>query len=197
MERELNINFVQTENFSPTDMEYKITTTSCDSNELMYINGEFYESAIQTNIFIDFVKTHPDAILPYKNHPHLTKGDTGYDLFAVETTTIPARGSAVVPVGLKLGYITPGYWFRIEARSGLGFKKHLFPHFGIIDNGFTGDLGVKLYNFSDQDQVIEKGKGVAQFIIYKIENANIRWIDEQDVKETERGEKGFGSSDSK
>ena len=71
---------------------------------------------------IKFVKTHPKAILPQKNHPHPELGDAGYDLFAVETTTIPAKGSAVVPVGLKLGYLTPNYWFRIEARSGNGYR---------------------------------------------------------------------------
>ena len=146
---------------------------------------------------VHFVKTHPDAILPKKNHPNPTTGDAGYDLFAVETTLIPAHGSAVVPVGMKLGYITPGYWFRIEARSGNGFKKSLEPHPGIIDNPYRGDLGVKLFNLSDKDQVIEKGAGTAQFIIYKMEDAEIKWIDEELVEATERGEKGFGSSDKK
>ena len=76
-------------------------------------------------------------------------GDTGFDLVAVEQTTILQRGSAVVPVGLTLADITPGYWIRIEPRSGLGFKHNLQPHLGVIDNGYRGDLAVKLYNFSD------------------------------------------------
>ena len=66
---------------------------------------------------------------------------------------------------------------------------------GIIDNSYRGDLGIKLFNFSDQDQIIEKGKGVAQFIIYPILSAEIQWTEQ--VRETERGEKGFGSSDNK
>lgn len=144
---------------------------------------------------IKFVKTHPDAILPSKNHPDPLTGDTGYDIFATESTIIPARGSAVIPVGIKLGYITPGYWIKVEARSGNGFKKHLMPHFGVLDNGYKGDLGIKLYNLSDKDQVIEKGAGAAQLVIYKIENTEVSWILEEEVEASERGEKGFGSSD--
>lgn len=148
-------------------------------------------------IKVKFVKTHEDAILPTKNDANRYTGDSGYDLFAVEDTIIPARGYAVVDVGLKLGYITPSFWFRIEARSGNGFKKHLEPHPGIIDNGYRGELGVKLFNLSDEDQIIEKGKGVAQFVVYKLENTRVYWMEEEDVKETVRGANKFGSSDKK
>ena len=44
---------------------------------------------------IKFKKTNDDAILPRKAHPDSKTGDTGYDLFAVEDTSIPAKGSAV------------------------------------------------------------------------------------------------------
>ena len=100
---------------------------------------------------------------------------------------------AVVPVGLKLAYITPGYWFRVEGRSGMGFKKHVFPHFGIIDSGYRGDMGIKLYNFSHVDVVIKAGDKIAQLIVYPLIQANVDWAVE--VTETVRGEKGFGSSD--
>ena len=150
---------------------------------------------MKESVRIKFVSTHKDAILPAKNHPDNLIGDAGYDLFAVEDTVIPARGSTVVPVGLKLGYISPGYWFKIEARSGNGFGKGLEPHPGIIDNPYRGDLGVKLFNFTDVDQIIEKGKGAAQFVLYKMIPSYCGWIEEEDVRLTERAEKGFGSSD--
>lgn len=167
------------------------------SNQTITVNDKSFSSLVSIEADVKFVQTHPDAILPSKNHPDYETGDAGYDLFAIETTTIPARGYAVVPVGLKLGYITPGYWFRIEARSGNGFKKNLEPHPGIIDNPYRGDLGVKLFNFSDQDQIIEKGSGAAQFILYKMVKSNVGWIAEEDVQSTDRNEKAFGSSDKK
>lgn len=142
---------------------------------------------------VKFIKTHEDAKLPVKNHTNSLTGDAGFDLFAVEDVQIPARGSKIVNVGLKLAGMTPGFWFRIEPRSGLGFKKSLQPHLGIIDNGYRGDLGVKVYNFSDTSQVIEKGTGVAQFIVYPMLVVETSFVDE--VEEGERGDKGFGSSD--
>lgn len=187
-------------------------------------------------VTINFVKTHPFAVLPQYNHADPYTGDSGLDVTAVEDVILPCRGFtaarlptneerakyiaektevygkdaaeklakeltisdrkspwAVVPVGLKLAYITPGYWFRVEGRSGMGFKKHVFPHFGIIDNPYRGDMGIKLYNFSDVDVVIKKGDKIAQLIVYPLIQANVDWA--LDVTETKRGEKGFGSSD--
>lgn len=152
-------------------------------------NSNFYYGEIPS---IKFVKTHNDAILPRKAYPDPTFGDTGFDLFAVEDVVIPSRGSFVAPVGLKLAYITPGYWFRIEPRSGLGFKKNIQPHLGIIDNPYRGDMGIKLYNFGDFDVTINKGVAVAQFAIYKLITANVEFTEE--VNQTDRGEKGFGST---
>jgi len=120
-------------------------------------------------IKIKFIKTHEDARLPIKNH----HDDACYDLFAIEDTLIPTNGCAVVPVGLKVGYIEPGYYIKIEGRSGNGFKKGLEPHPGIIDSGYRGDMGIKLFNFSKTDQIIQKHKGVAQFSIHKVIDANI------------------------
>ena len=94
------------------------------------------------NIEIKLIKTHPDAVLPIANNKEPGRGDSGYYLVAVENTIIPANGNNIVPVGLKLADITPGFWFRIEPRSGLGFKHSIQPHLGVIDNGYRGDLGV-------------------------------------------------------
>ncbi len=142
---------------------------------------------------IKFVKTHELAVLPQYNHSDPYTGDSGLDVTAVEEVTIPPKGWNVVPVGLKLGYLTPGYWFRVEGRSGVGFKKHIFPHFGIIDNPYRGDMGIKLYNFGTEPQTFKPGDKVAQLIIYPLIQANVSFVDE--VSETKRGEKGFGSSD--
>ena len=101
--------------------------------------------------------------------------------------------SAIVSIGLSLGYVSPGYWFRIEPRSGLGFKKSLQPHLGIIDNGYRGEMGVKIYNFSDSPKEILKGTGVAQFVVYKMIETKVRWTDTATI--SSRMNKGFGSSD--
>jgi len=144
-------------------------------------------------IKVKFLKTHEDAILPKVNNSAWATGDSGYDIFSVEDVVIPARGTTVAPVGITVADISPGYWFRIEPRSGLGFKHNIQPHLGVIDNQYRGDLGVKLYNFSDTDVTIEKGKAVAQFVVYPLLQVDVDWSEE--VTETDRGAKGFGSSD--
>jgi len=144
-------------------------------------------------IKVKFLKTHDDAILPKVNNNAWATGDSGYDIFSVEDVVIPARGTTVAPVGITVADISPGYWFRIEPRSGLGFKHNIQPHLGVIDNQYRGDLGVKLYNFSDTDVTIEKGKAVAQFVVYPLLQVDVDWSEE--VTETNRGAKGFGSSD--
>lgn len=148
----------------------------------------------------------------------LKVGDSGYDLFAVEDVVIPASsvashvdngtipmieedfecsdkikiGSAIVPIGLQLAYISPGYWFRIEARSGLGFKYGIQPHAGIVDNMYRGDTSVKLYNLTNVDYLVKAGDRIAQIIFYPLLEAQIEFADE--ISTTKRGEKGFGSS---
>ena len=84
---------------------------------------------------ITFIKTHEDAKLPQRNNKEPLIGDSGYDIYAVEDAIIPAQSTEVVQVGLEIGYIEPGYWIRVESRSGLYFKHRITSFFGIIDNG--------------------------------------------------------------
>ena len=141
---------------------------------------------------IKVIKTHPDAVLPTANNKEPGTGDSGYDLVSVERVEITKGSSEVVPVGLTLADMTPGYWLRIEPRSGLGFKHSLQPHLGVIDNGYRGDLGVKLYNFGNRDYVVEPGDKIAQLVVYQLNQPVFEFTD--DVSETSRGDKGFGSS---
>jgi len=138
-------------------------------------------------MILKFEKTHVDAILPVKNH----NNDTGMDVTSIQDITIPARGSAIVDVGLKFAYIESGFWVKVEGRSGLGFKHGIIPHPGIIDEGYRGDAGIKLYNLTDVDYNVKAGERVAQFVIYA--NYPVE-VSEGTVIDSERGDKGFGSS---
>jgi dUTP pyrophosphatase len=151
-----------------------------------------HRQSLLLNPRVKFVKTHPDAHLPKANNSEIGTGDSGYDLTAVEGIKIYAGYSAVVPVGLTLAYIEEGFWFRIEPRSGLGFKHSIQPHLGVIDNGYRGDLGVKLYNFGNDIYTVEKGDRIAQFVVYPLIHPQCEWA-EKAVK-SNRGAKGLGSS---
>lgn len=141
---------------------------------------------------LKFLKTHPDAVLPTRKHNDPDTGDSGYDMTAVEAVVVPARGSAVVPVGLTLASVPEGIWIRIESRSGTAFKHNVVVFNGIIDNGYVGDLGVKLINNSDQDYYVQPGDRVAQLVLYLLIAAPTEWAEQ--VDQTDRGAKGFGST---
>lgn len=136
---------------------------------------------------LKFEKTHDSAKLPTKNHD----SDTGYDVYSIEDKIIPAKSSGVVGVGLKFAYIPEGYWVKVESRSGLGFKHGIMAHPGIIDCGYRGDAGIKLYNLTDKDYEIKAGDRIAQFVIYLNFSMPVEW---GKAEESSRGEKGFGSS---
>jgi deoxyuridine 5'-triphosphate nucleotidohydrolase len=140
-----------------------------------------------SEVTLKFKKTNANAKLPTKNN----ESDTGFDVYCVEDKVIPGRGSDVVDVGLEFAYITPGYWVKIEGRSGLGFKHGISPHPGIIDSGYRGNAGIKLYNNTDTDYEVKSGDRIAQFVVYK--NYDVA-VEEGDTVESDRGASGFGSS---
>jgi deoxyuridine 5'-triphosphate nucleotidohydrolase len=149
-------------------------------------------SQIMENIKICFVKTHEDARLPERNNKEPLTGDTGYDVYAVEDALIPANGTANVPIGLDIGYITPGYWIRVESRSGMFFKHGITSFFGVIDCSYRGKLGISLINNTQIDYNVKKGDRIAQLAVYKLIEPETCWAESKDV--TSRGDKGFGSS---
>jgi deoxyuridine 5'-triphosphate nucleotidohydrolase len=142
---------------------------------------------IQYLPILKFEKTNDLAKLPTKNH----ESDTGYDVYSVEDTVVPARGSVVVPVGLKFAYIPEGYWVEPRSRSGLWFKHKVRVFNGTIDSGYRGDAGISLINESDIDYQVKQGDRIAQLAIFMNINMPVEW---GKAEVTERGEKGFGAS---
>jgi dUTP pyrophosphatase len=152
------------------------------------MNKSLLEEAFGRKPRIAFEKTHPNAILPSKTYPQ----DVGWDLYAVEDVTIPAKGQNNVNIGLKLAFLDEGYWFKIESRSGLAFKHDIVAFAGIIDNTYRGNVGIKLFNFGNNDYHVKTGDRIAQMVIY-MENIDfdVQW---GKVVETNRGSGGFGST---
>lgn len=149
----------------------------------------------QNKASIGFKKLVPNAQLPRKSsqeRDYIKTGDSGYDVFCTEGITISPHGSAVVATGIQVAYISPGFWFRAEARSGLGFKHGIQPHFGVIDNPYRGILTVKLYNLTDTPYEVKAGDRVCQIVVYPLIWANI--YETFAVETTERGEARLGSS---
>ena len=127
------------------------------------------------------------AYLPERAH----KTDAGLDIKAKETKFIKARSSAILHTGLhvQLPYGTAGL---LVSKSGLNVN-HGITSTGLIDEGYTGEIMVKLYNNSDEHYLVHAGDKISQLIVIPVFYEDIHLMDSLD-ENTERGDKGFGSS---
>ena len=124
--------------------------------------------------------------------PSLEKkeGDAGYDLASTEHITIPPRSRKLIPTALKVA-LPEGYYGQIFPRSGLSLRG-IDTSGGVIDASYRGEIKIILKNNTDKEYTVIPGDRVAQLVVIKIFEGNIKKVDSLD--ETDRGEKGFGSS---
>lgn len=129
--------------------------------------------------------------IPFKAH----ENDAAYDIMAAEDKKIAPLETALVSTGFRI-QLQPGYEAQIRPRSGNALKKKLqvanSP--GTVDCGYTGIVGVIVFNASATDElVITKGEKIAQMVISKLPSVEMEIVTSID-RDTERGEGGFGST---
>jgi len=88
--------------------------------------------------------------------------------------------------------IPHGFFGKIESRSGLNVKNSVVSCGGVVDEGYTGSIKVKLYNLGTEPYTVHKGDKIAQLIIQPYAAPKLELVDELD--DTERGDSGFGST---
>jgi dUTP pyrophosphatase len=116
----------------------------------------------------------------------------GYDLASAEDVIVPARGKAIAKTDLAM-VIPLGHYGRIAPRSGFSWKKHTDIGAGVIDADYRGNVGVVIFNHSDEDINVSQGDRVAQLIIEQISTPVVEDV-EGELDDTDRGEGGFGST---
>ena len=131
------------------------------------------------------------AVLPlYK-----TEGAAGADVcaFLKEPVTIEPGKIAMLPTGLFFE-IPLGYEIQVRPRSGLAAKNGItvLNTPGTIDSDYRGELKVILINLGSQAFTVNNGDRIAQIILSPVTIADFRLTDS--LSDTERGEKGFGST---
>lgn len=117
--------------------------------------------------------------------------DAGLDIKAMYNMLVPAHGDAIIQTGIRV-QIPRGYVGIIKSRSGLSIKNKIEVGAGVIDSNYRGLVMVHLYNFGDEDFYVQAGMRIAQLITIPYYMPEFELIDELD--NTERGDKGFGSS---
>ena len=120
-----------------------------------------------------------------------TAGAAGYDLAAAQSAVVPAHSKCLVKTGLAIA-IPPDCYGRIAPRSGLALKKFIDVGAGVIDSDYRGEIGVVLFNFSNEDFAVNMGDKIAQLIFEKIKTPELKETNE--LGETGRGISGYGST---
>ena len=132
---------------------------------------------------------HSDSKKPSRAHSY---GDAGLDLYSYENEIIPPLERKSIKLGIAIALPANTYG-RIAPRSGLAKNFGIDVFAGVIDESYRSELEVILFNSSKNSFDIKKGDKIAQLIIEKIYYSEVKIVEK--LSETERGEKGFGSSD--
>lgn len=154
------------------------------------LEKEMYNYSPQLDL--GYVKLNPDAVEPKYNYD----GDSGFDLYSTEEVVIPPFGRVLIPTGLAFE-IKDGYEIQVRTKSGLALKQGLMvlnsP--GTVDNSYTGEVKVILFNVNNQEFVVNKGMKIAQAVLTSVVNGKwVNLVKQTEISEKDRGDKGFGST---
>jgi len=144
-----------------------------------------------TRLVLKFTKKD-DSISPLYNY----ETDSGFDLHSIEDLTIEPMGRALINTGLSFD-IGDGYEIQVRSKSGLALNEGLFvlnsP--GTIDNGYTGEIKVIVFNTNPFPYIVSKGMKIAQAVVCPVING--KWVKIEEVDEIikkDRNSNGFGST---
>jgi dUTP pyrophosphatase len=139
---------------------------------------------------LPFKRLDENATLPVRAYA----GDAGLDLAAAERVELAPGERAVVGTGLAVA-IPAGHAGLVQPRSGLAANHGITivnaP--GLVDSGYRGELKIILLNTDlEETFVVEPGMRIAQLMIVAV--ATPQSVEVTELPNSERGEKGFGSS---
>lgn len=132
-----------------------------------------------------------DTSLPLPEYK--TDGAAAFDLYAREETRIPARSVVLVPLNIAL-QLPENHWALLSARSSLHKRGLMMANgIGVGDYDYRGDSDeyrAALYNFTDEEVIVERGERIVQMIILQREKAE--FAEQAQFIDKSRG--GFGST---
>lgn len=138
------------------------------------------------------IKIHGSGRMPF----YATPNAAGADIFAADHVIVGAFSRAMVKTGLFLE-LPDDSEAQIRPRSGLAWKEGItvLNSPGTIDADYRGEVGVILFNSTDEEFKVNYGDRIAQMVfngdggLYQAQ-----FEIEEYLSETERGAGGFGHS---
>lgn len=149
------------------------------------------------------IKLDDGAVMPTRAHAT----DAGLDLYSREDVkvifprqmtmfdgdcaAVACPISEIFNTGVHIE-LPPGFFGKIESKSGLNVKHDIVSCGGVVDSGYTGSIHVKLYNLGNKPYTVRKGDKIAQLIIQPYIAPELEVVDK--LPDTPRGANGFGST---
>ena len=133
------------------------------------------------------IKLDAGAYPPIREH----STDAGLDIRSRDIQIVPAKGHAVFHTGVHV-QLPKGTAGLLVSKSGLNIREGIVST-GLIDEGYSGEIIVKLYNHSGYDYRVNMGDKISQLVIVPVLYEYVQLVDDLEM-DTERGEKGIGST---
>jgi dUTP pyrophosphatase len=158
-----------------------------------------------------------DSFVPTRGDSH----STGWDVCAAEDVVLRPTERALIPLGIKC-FAPPGYWLELRPRSSTFGKKSLHALYGVIDEGYEGELlfacqwipnfhdsivapttppnGDAIATYLNCEFKIEKGERIGQLVPVKRQEMSVKVVTNDvfralcNIRGLARGAGGFGST---
>lgn len=171
------------------------------SNKIILSKDIVLKSDVKKHLEIKYYTTAPD-LYPDLNKNFAYDYAACFDLLANEDVIIEPRKIGSVDTGLV--FCLP-FDYELQARPKSGrSKKGCHVELGTIDGDYRGIVFATIYNFTDEQIIIKRGEKICQGRIDKLsfiprngdKFIKVKSVNDFDpeLRNTSRGDRGFGSS---
>ena len=132
------------------------------------------------------IKLDDGAYMPERAHAT----DAGADIRTPRRVHVGPASSVTVHTGVHIE--TPAnHVSMLKSKSGLNINHNIVTE-GVIDEGFDGEIVVKIYNHGREGYLFEQGDKISQLVIMPVIYPEFEQVDE--ISGGERGGDGYGST---
>lgn len=160
------------------------STESCSKRALLDEAADCIQRMMEDHVLC--VRLDPGAYLPQRAHDT----DGGLDLRTPVDAYVRAGGSTVIDTGVHI-QLPLGTVGMLKSKSGLNTKDGIVSE-GVIDEGDTGTILVKLYNHGTEAKQFSRGDKITQLVVLPVLYVNLELTEE--IQGGPRGDNGYGST---